>query len=145
MGSDAHVVVVGGSDELLERARARIDELERRWSRFLPDSEISRLNHCAGTELSVSDDTVELISRAIEAWRFTRSTFDPTVLGAVLRAGYTRSFDELDAATCAGTSDLVLACSDIEIDGNCVRLPRGRASIRAASAKDWLPTSRRPN
>ena len=123
MGSEAHVVVVGGPDDLTDRARARIDELERRWSRFRPDSEISRLNERAGDAVEVSDDTIELISRAIEAWRMTGATFDPTVLGAVLRAGYTTSFDELPANGAPSTSDLVIACTDIEIDGNTVRLP----------------------
>src|SRR5689334_1305370 len=92
MGSDVQVLVVGGPRGLGDRARARIDELEGRWSRFRPDSEVSRLNACAGVAAEVSDETVELISRAIEAWRITGATFDPTVLGAVLRAGYTMSF-----------------------------------------------------
>ena len=123
MGSDVHLIVVGGPDGLVERARNRIDELERRWSRFQPESEISRLNACAGRALEVSNDTIDLISRAIDAWRITGSTFDPTVLGAVIRAGYTTSFDELPATAGAGTSDLVIACTDIEIEGNSVRLP----------------------
>ena len=125
MGSDVHVVVVGGPAGLADRARARIDDLEHRWSRFLPDSEISRLNASAGTPLTVSGDTTELVTRAVEAWRFTGATFDPTVLGAVLRAGYTTSFDELAPDTPGGVSELVIACTDIEIDGNDVRLPSG--------------------
>ena len=123
MGSDVHVLVVDGPEHLVERARERIDELERRWSRFRPDSEISRLNKRAGHAVEVSSDTIELITRAIEAWRITGATFDPTVLGAVLRAGYTTSFDQLSTNVAAGVSDLVIACTDIEIDGNTVRLP----------------------
>jgi len=123
MGSDAHVVVVGGPAGLADQARERIDELERRWSRFRPDSEISQLNQRAGHAVEVSNDTIELITRAIEAWRITGATFDPTVLGAVLRAGYTMSFDALPANAPPGVSDLVIACTDIEIDGNLVRLP----------------------
>ena len=47
MGADAHVLVhlpdgtPAAADALLEHARRRLDELERRWSRFLPDSEVS--------------------------------------------------------------------------------------------------------
>ncbi|HEX4820666.1 MAG TPA: FAD:protein FMN transferase, partial [Acidimicrobiales bacterium] len=102
MGSDVHVVVVGGPDGLLDVAHRRIDELEQRWSRFIPDSEISRLNACAGEPMAVSNDTIELVTRAIEAWRITGATFDPTVLGAVLRAGYTTSFEMLPAHPSAG-------------------------------------------
>src|SRR5436190_7583093 len=125
MGSDVHAIVVGGPAGLAERVRTRIDELERRWSRFIPDSEISELTRRAGTPFVVSDDTIELITRAIEAWRFTGSTFDLTVLGAVVRAGYDRSFDDLPSETVNGVSNLVIGCTDIVIDGNSVTLPAG--------------------
>ena len=123
MGSDVHAIVVGGPNGLAERARERIDELEQRWSRFRPSSEISRLNAQAGQPVEVSDETIELVSLAIEAWRITGATFDPTVLGAVLRAGYTTSFDHLPTHAAPPISDLVIACTDIDIDGNVVRLP----------------------
>ena len=96
MGSDGHLVVVGGSPGLVDLALDRIEQLEGRWSRFRPDSEISRLNACAGQPLRVSSDTVELVERATAAWRLSGGAFDPTVLGPLLRAGYDRSFGELD-------------------------------------------------
>ena len=125
MGSDAHVVVVGGPDDGAERARARIDELEQRWSRFIPDSEISVLNRNAGQLLEVSGDTRLLIERAIEAWRISGGSFDPTVLGAMIRAGYDRSFDTMGDAPVAGISALLLGCTDIELTERGVRLPAG--------------------
>ena len=33
MGSDAHLIVVGGDPSLLDVAQSMIDDLERRWSR----------------------------------------------------------------------------------------------------------------
>ena len=44
MGTNVHLVVVDGDGDakLLERARARIEDLELRWSRFLPDTELDR-------------------------------------------------------------------------------------------------------
>ncbi|HEV3227131.1 MAG TPA: FAD:protein FMN transferase [Acidimicrobiales bacterium] len=126
MGSEVQVVVVGDSSRLAEHARGRIDELERRWSRFLPDSEISELTRRAGSPVEVSDDTIALVTSAIDAWRFTGATFDPTVLGAMLRAGYDDSFELVAAKPHCGESELVIvACTDIEIDGNAVTLPRG--------------------
>ena len=125
MGSDAHVIVVGGPAGLIETARARIDELEHRWSRFLADSEVSELNRRAGHAVRVSADTVELVTRAAEAWRLSGGSFDPTVLGSMLRAGYDRSFDELGAAPAPGLSTLGLGAADIRIDGDVVELPAG--------------------
>ena len=125
MGSDAHVIVVGGPVDGATRARARIDELEQRWSRFRADSEISVLNRNAGQFVEVSDDTRLLIERAIEAWRISGGSFDPTVLGALIRAGYDRSFDTLGDAPAAGLSSLLLGCTDIELTEHAVRLPAG--------------------
>ena len=88
MGTVAHVVVVGGGLGHLEQARRRIDQLERRWSRFLPDSEISTINAADGAPLVVSDDTVLLVHRSLQAWRATAGRFDPTVHDAVIAAGY---------------------------------------------------------
>ncbi len=125
MGSECHIVVSGGPEGLAEEGRRRIVELEGLWSRFLPDSEISLLNSMSGEPVPVSDDTLALVSRAVEAWRFTGGAYDPTVLGAMLRAGYDRSFELLGKNVHSGTSDLVVACTDIEIDDNLVTLPAG--------------------
>jgi len=125
MGSDAHVIVVGGPTDGANRARARIDQLEQRWSRFIADSEVSALNQHAGQFVPVSDDTRLLVDRAIEAWRISGGSFDPTVLGAMIRAGYDRSFDKLGETPSAGVSALLLGCTDIEISHDSVRLPAG--------------------
>ena len=133
MGSDGHLVVVGGAPGLVDHALDRIEQLEGRWSRFRPDSEISRLNAYAGQPLRVSSDTVELVERATAAWRLSGGAFDPTVLGPMLRAGYDRSFSELadrrpDDGQPAGRLDpsrLGIGAADIRIDGDLVALPVG--------------------
>jgi thiamine biosynthesis lipoprotein len=127
MGTDAHVVIVGGrpDDGLLDRAQAHVDRLERRWSRFLPDSEVSELNRRAGHVVAVSADTAELVRRAVEGWWLSGGAFDPTVLGAVLRAGYDRSFETLGPDVAPGHSVLEIGTAGIVVDGDTVRLPAG--------------------
>ena len=83
------------------------------------------LTRRAGEAVVVSADTVLLVERAIEAWRITGGSFDPTVLGDVLRAGYDRSFIDLHVRADAPSSGLVIGCTDIEIVGDTVRLPAG--------------------
>jgi thiamine biosynthesis lipoprotein len=128
MGADAHVVVHG--DPLLaELAQAELSRLERHWSRFLPTSEVSALNRLAGSWVQVSAETVELVDRAVLAHVVTGGRYDPTVLGAVVRAGYDRSFDELAGVVRHHDpySSLRLGAGDIEIDhaAGAVRLPEG--------------------
>ncbi len=131
MGTDAHVIAVGGSTQLLERARARIDDLEARWSRFLPDSELSRLNDAAGRPVIVACVTFELISRAVDGWRLTGGRFDPTVLPALVAAGYDRSFEtvERDAPASAAPSTPAPGCAELSLDTivRSVTLPPGVA------------------
>lgn len=129
MGTDVHVLVVGGPDSLLQRARDRIEELERRWSRFLPDSEVSRLNAAGGTALAVSTDTLRLVELARHAWTLTDGWFDPTVLPALRAAGYDRSFEQLVAAEqgpmAVPTPPLPpgLAAAEVDRAAGTVRLP----------------------
>ena len=99
MGSDIHVIVVadpssGGAglsaDQLLAWAESRIAGLEQSWSRFRPDSEVSRLNASAGGDgVLVSSDTALLIEHARLAWSMSGGMFDPTLLDA-LRAAQIR-------------------------------------------------------
>lgn len=123
MGSDAHLVVVGGAGHLGADAERHIASLEQRWSRFIATSEVCELNRRAGEPVTVSPETALLVERAIEAWRLTGGGFDPTVLGAVLRAGYDVSFDEMSGDRPATVSTLLTGCTDIVIDGLTVRLP----------------------
>jgi thiamine biosynthesis lipoprotein len=99
MGTDAHVLVVTGDgadpQRLLAAAWARVDELEARWSRFLPTSEVTALNAHAGTPVVVSADTVGLVERAMAAWELTGGRFDPTVGAALVAQGYDRDLAEV--------------------------------------------------
>jgi thiamine biosynthesis lipoprotein len=125
MGSDAHLIVVGGAGCLAGDAIRRIEDLEQRWSRFRAGSEVNELNRRAGEPVGVSEETALLVRRAVDAWHLSGGAFDPTILGAVIRAGYDRSFDDLGAVTPAGRSSLGLGAADIHIDGRRIRLPSG--------------------
>src|SRR5687768_9186864 len=92
MGSVAHVVVTGGMEVLLDRARARIAELEARWTRFRDDSELSRLNRSPDRPVIVSVDTYCLLEHAVAAWERTGGAYDPTVLRSLCAVGYDRDF-----------------------------------------------------
>ena len=125
MGSLCHVIVLGGPRVLADQAWRRVDELERLWSRFRDDSEISELNRRAGSAVQVSPETLELIDRALDAWRISGGSFDPTLLGAVIRAGYDRSFDQMGSSASDGSSVLLNGVEQIVVEGREVTLPAG--------------------
>jgi thiamine biosynthesis lipoprotein len=97
MGSPALLAVPDETRDLLEAAHARLDELERKWSRFLPDSEVSRLNQRPGTPAAVSTETALLVDLARVAHEQTAGWFNPALLAEVADAGYDRSHELLPA------------------------------------------------
>jgi FAD:protein FMN transferase len=99
MGSSVDVVVVGGSAELLEQADEHIAHLERCWSRFLPHSDISRLNNAGGSPLRVDPATVALLKAMLDGWRATAGAFDPTLLAPLVGLGYAASWHDPTAVT----------------------------------------------
>ena len=91
MGTDIHLIAVAGSaraaSAAVDRGRERIEQLDGLWSRFRPASEVSVMNALAGMPVRVSPETIALVQRALDGVRLTGGRFDPTVLGAVIRAG----------------------------------------------------------
>lgn len=126
MGSTAHVVVVG-DPALLEVARDRLHDLEARWSRFRPSSELCGLNAAGGQWFRVSPPTFALVVRAVHAWELTGGLFDPTVLPALETAGYIGNFDARAPlpSPAAQTPQPVPGCAGIELAQDRIRLPRG--------------------
>jgi thiamine biosynthesis lipoprotein len=117
MGSTAGVIVVGGPDGLAHAARRRIAQLERRWSRFLPDSEVSRLNAAIpGMSVPVSSDTVRLIRTAQAACVATDGRFDPTVLPALVALGYRESLDTQPASVALSAPVAATGSSGLLVD-----------------------------
>lgn len=153
MGSDAHLIVVGrpesvsadpGAAALVLRARRRLEELERTWSRFLPHSEVAELNRRRGEDVTVGWETRRLVERALEGWRLSGGRVDPTVLDDLVRAGYDRSFEQLPAPPGGLCDDTGPADPAEPADGGaCPPGVRGRRSgcsgIRVGPATVGLP------
>ena len=77
------------------------EQWEQALSRFRSDSELSRLNRSAGRPVVVSQTLGQVFQASREAERFTGGLVRPTVLDALVQAGYDRSFDLLSAAQAA--------------------------------------------
>ena len=85
MGTTVTVSLAGrGSDQGSAAAQRRVAELEARWSRFRPDSDVSRLNESAGRPVRVHPETLDLLDTARTWWQVTGGRFDPTVAGTLL-------------------------------------------------------------
>ena len=127
MGTDVHVVIVGARPGMPEMTRRFLEDLEGRWSRFRSTSEISMLNALAGLPVRVSTETLVLVELALEGADRTAGRYDPTVLGAVLRAGYDRSFEHLPPVPASNGSTLEQGYERIAVDhaASTVTVPAG--------------------
>ena len=69
--------------------------IENRFSRFLPESELSHLNLLAGERCMVSATMLELLTLADAYRQLTDGIFNPFILDTLLKCGYNESFERI--------------------------------------------------
>jgi thiamine biosynthesis lipoprotein len=146
MGCDVHLVVVtdGDGTTVLDALVARLDHLERRWSRFLPDSDVRTLARAGGEPLRVEADTRLLVERMKVACTATHGWYDPTVGQALVDLGYDRTFTLLGATRAVRTpaGPPGRGTADIVVEDGTVTVPAGvlldAGSIGKGLAADLL-------
>jgi thiamine biosynthesis lipoprotein ApbE len=100
IGTGVRLVVNDGDLAAARVAVERVlDEVDRVYSRFRPDSELVALNAARGTRVRVSPLLARAIEGSLEAARRTGGAVDPTVGRALRITGYDADFDLI-----AGTS-----------------------------------------
>ena len=109
----------------LARAEHDVHRLERTFSRFDPDSELSALNRRGA--LRVGPELFDVVVLALDARERTGGRFDPTVHDALVAAGYDRTFDEVAAEGC-GSRATGVSCAGavrVEHEGRRIELDPG--------------------
>jgi thiamine biosynthesis lipoprotein len=93
------VLRVTNASALIE-ARALVEEelaaVDLACSRFRSDSELERVNASAGRYVTVSPLLLEALEAALRAASLTDGAVDPTLGEAIVLAGYSRDFAELE-------------------------------------------------
>ncbi len=94
MATTCTITVIGPEpSSLIESGMSRVAQLERLWSRFRPDSDISRVNIADGKPVAVSPETQLLVSFMKAAHTTTHGAFNPTLLPTQIAAGDDTSLD----------------------------------------------------
>ena len=121
---------------IVRRTFLREDE---RFSRFRPSTEISRVNAGAGSWTEVSRPFAEVLELALEAARVSDGLFDPTVLPALLAAGYDGDFDDVlaGARLALHPPEPCGRWPEIGIRGRSILLPVGVSVDFGGIAKGW--------
>jgi len=98
MGTTISLLLLENQAELgVQIVRTLFSEWEQTLSRFLPESELSRLNRQAGSSTAVSDLLYHVLATALTAAQATQGVYDPAMLDQLVQLGYDRSFDDLPA------------------------------------------------
>ncbi len=137
LAASATPLVLALSRRALLAGRAEVETCERVLSRFDPDSDLSRVNRAAGRFVRVDGRLVEALERAVELRAETGGRCDPTVLRALVAAGYDRSY-ELLAEDAPGRPAPAGALVEIDRRGSRVRIEPGAAVDLGGSAKGYI-------
>jgi FAD:protein FMN transferase len=103
------------------------DREERRFSRFRGDSELTRVNAATGAWTAITPLFEAVVRFALTKAAETGGAFDPTVLDAVIAAGYDRTFDEVIAGA-RGALHPARPCGrwpEVQMREGAILLPEG--------------------
>ncbi|HEX2998164.1 MAG TPA: FAD:protein FMN transferase [Anaerolineales bacterium] len=143
MGCEMLAVVDGESTpSLLAQVPEWFEEWEQVLSRFRYDSELTRLNQTHEQPVRVSDTLWSVLQTAHNAERMTDGLVTPTLLDAIIEAGYDRPFDVLPRQTPLVrhpvlTAPQPLTAIAVDESTQTVALPSGMSLDFGGSAKGW--------
>jgi FAD:protein FMN transferase len=147
MGTVCAIAATAGPTDLMDVRRAidaakrEVAACEQALSRFDARSDLSRLNDANGAWVVADRRLVETLGLALRARADTDGLFDPTILPALVAAGYDRSF-ELLTDRAATPLDGWRAGALLEVDTNSMsaRIERGAAVDLGGIGKGYAAT-----
>jgi thiamine biosynthesis lipoprotein len=145
MGTDVSLIApdpVDGFDRAAGQVEVVFAAIDERFSRFRPDSELSGVNANAGRWTPISATFAQLLSMALSGAERTAGLFDPTVLPALIAAGYDRDFEVVRARRASPSAPPPGPggrWGDVELDcrGKRLRMPPEVALDFGGIAKGW--------
>ena len=111
------------ADSVLEEAESRMKELEALWSVTEENSDIYAVNHSNGSPVTVSDETAEILSFALEMAAETNGALDPTIYPLVSAWGFTTEEHHIPSDDKIQEMLSLVGYEKIRLDENQVQLP----------------------
>lgn len=127
-------------DDVNKKFWKMVYSFERRFSRFIPDSELSRFNRNAGLKFYPSSEFKNILKKAKYYSLLSKGLYNPFILPALQKVGY------LHSSVKGFENDLVddyrnrsvLAIDKLEIKDDWVRMPYGGAIDLGGIGKGYL-------
>jgi thiamine biosynthesis lipoprotein len=137
LGGECELYGIDVDASSLQHGRAWILRMHDRFTRFEPNSELSRLNASAGRWSSVTPELEALLRESIRAFDISGGLVNVAVLPALLAAGYTRDFAAGPTASTAAPRIRPLP-EVMQLRPGEARLADGAALDLGGLAKGWL-------
>lgn len=133
MGTECEIIIntllpEKETNKLAELAEQRVRMLEANWTRFSPESSLSKFNKLNGKkDLEVNTDLFTLLETMQKAWEMTKGAYDPTVIKALRHHGYTDTLENLTWDDSLTSPVTIRGLSGMKLDraNRTVTLPRG--------------------
>lgn len=148
MGTEIEIAVIPNGfqaastvSDQLQLARAELVRLESMLSRFVPTSDVSRVNERPDTWVDVHPETAAVLALAKRGYEVSDGLFHPCLGGWMVAHGYQRSFDLGLDAPYLDMPDTPPALPDslgFELSGMNIRLRSGYALDLGGIAKGWV-------
>jgi FAD:protein FMN transferase len=132
MGTTCAVSVTAPNADRLSARRAllagsaEIEACEHALSRFDSASDLSLLNQASGEWVAIDERLEHALRAALRIRTTTEGRFDPTILPALIAAGYDRSFEQLQERPARGAAGW-RAGATIDVAPGRARIERGAA------------------
>lgn len=135
MDTFMQLTIYGGSEDLLQQAENRVLDLESHFSVTEPDSDISMLNNTgSGT---VSPDTADLLSKALDLCADTDGALDITIYPLVKAWGFTTGEYQVPAPETLDQLLPEVGFNRVSLYGTSVSLPDGMEIDLGSVAKGY--------
>ena len=119
-------------------AEGQIRELEDLWSVTEEQSEIYRLNHHQGNRMTVSSETADLISFALDMARQTDGALEPTIYPVLCEWGFTTKEHNVPSAEEIGQCLKYVGYEKVVLNGTEIEMPEGVWLDMGAVAKGYI-------
>lgn len=114
---------------ILEHCFKLCSEYENKFSRTIPESEISKINQSNGVPVEVSDETVELIKKALYYSELSNGAFDITIAPLSSLWDFKNNDGNVPAPTLIQEAKSHVNYKNVVVDGNTVQLLDPKAAL----------------
>lgn len=128
------------ADVLLRLLKKKILSFEKRCSRFLTTSELSRFNKKAGTKQGVTPQLLDIFTKARDIGLKTNGLYNPFVLPVLQRVGYLHSIvkEYENDPTDDFSNRVMTSIIDLELGDGWAKIPYGTAIDLGGCGKGYI-------